>query len=183
MERRPRGPVNLVMIRTNPIPTLTHLVLVATLLVSACGTQQRAPGVAAHDETAFAALQERGRIVMGVDQYTSVHRFDALADGGRIELQRDRDDAEGIATIRAHLKAIAEAFASGDFSNPRVVHAGEVPGTAVMTAKRAQIRYEYRDLPRGGEIRITTSDDAAIRGIHEFMAFQRGDHRAGGHAH
>jgi hypothetical protein len=30
----------------------------------------------------FAAMQERGRMVMGVDQYTSAHVFEDLPDGG-----------------------------------------------------------------------------------------------------
>lgn len=135
---------------------------------------------AAAADTGFAALQARGRAAMGVDQYTSTHRFDALPDGGRIELQRDEDHAEGIATIRAHLAAIAQSFARGDFGTPAAVHAREVPGTATMAARRDAIRYTYRDLPRGGEVRITTADPEAIAAIHAFMAFQRGDHRAGG---
>jgi hypothetical protein len=117
---------------------------------------------------------------MGVDQYTSTHRFAALPDGGRIELQSDTDDAEGIATIRAHLRGIEDAFARGDFGTPATVHAREVPGTATMAARRAAIRYEYRDLPRGGEVRLVTADPQALEAIHAFMAFQRGDHRAGG---
>lgn len=131
-------------------------------------------------DSAFAALQARGHQAMGVDQYTSTHRFDALPDGGRIELQRDTDDPEGVATIRAHLRSIADAFARGDFATPAFVHQGTVPGTDVMAARRAAIRYVYRDLPRGGELRIVTTDAEAVRAIHAFMAFQRGDHRAGG---
>ncbi len=137
-------------------------------------TQQAKP------DSTFAALQARGHQAMGVDQYTSTHRFDALPDGGRIELQRDTDDAEGVATIRAHLRSIADAFARGDFATPAFVHAGAVPGTEVMAARRAAIHYDYRDLPRGGEVRIVTADAEAVRAIHAFMAFQRGDHRAGG---
>src|SRR5688500_5729435 len=139
-----------------------------------------APAAPAAQDSAFAALQARGHHAMGVNQYTSTHRFDALPDGGRIELQRDGDDPEGVATIRAHLRSIADAFARGDFATPAVVHAQPVPGTEVMADRRANIRYEYRDLPRGGEVRITTVDAEALRAIHAFMAFQRGDHRAGG---
>lgn len=135
---------------------------------------------AASADTGFAALQARGQAHMGVDQYTSTHRFDALPDGGRIELQRDAEDPEGVATIRAHLRQIADAFARGDFGTPAAVHAREVPGTTVMAARRAAIRYAYRDLPRGGEVRITTADPEALAAIHAFMAFQRDDHRAGG---
>ena len=131
-------------------------------------------------DSTFAALQARGHQAMGVDQYTSTHRFDALPDGGRIELQRDTDDPEGIATVRAHLRAIADAFARGDFATPAFVHDGPVPGTEVMAARRAAIRYTYHDLPRGGEVRVTTVDAEALASIHAFMAFQRGDHRAGG---
>ena len=161
------------------------LALAAAAMPCALAAQHDHAHPAAHADgaradTAFAALQERGRAAMGVDQYTSTHRFDALPDGGRIELQRDTYDAEGIATIRAHLRSIAAAFAAGDFSTPAFVHVRQVPGVAVMAERRAAIRYAYRDLPRGGEVRITTADPAAIEAIHAFMAFQRGDHRAGG---
>jgi hypothetical protein len=167
------------------------LALAAAALPGGLAAQQGHDRHAAHHAThaqhaqtppdsAFAALQARGQQAMGVDQYTSTHRFDALPDGGRIELQRDTDDPEGVGTIRAHLRAIAGAFARGDFGTPAVVHAQPVPGTEVMAAHRASIRYEYRDLPHGGEVRITTEDADALRAIHAFMAFQRGDHHAGG---
>jgi hypothetical protein len=165
----------------------------ALIILAACGTDRGQPdagpttdaarvGDAAAD-TGFAGLQARGRIAMGVDQYTSTHQFDALPDGGRIELQRDVDDAEGVAVIRQHLQEIAAAFAAGDFSTPAMVHAGEVPGTRLMAERRDAIEYRYAELPRGGELRLVTSDPEVIRAIHEFMAFQRHDHRAGGHGH
>jgi hypothetical protein len=134
-------------------------------------------------DSAFAELQERGRAAMGVDQYTSTHRFDALSDGGRIELQRDVDDPDGIATIRKHLQEIVTAFRQGDFGIPGLVHAQQVPGTAVMARKKDMITYTYSELPRGGQIRLTTSDHEALHAIHDFIAFQRSDHRAGGHEH
>jgi hypothetical protein len=125
-------------------------------------------------------MQQRGKMAMGVDQYTSTHHFDALPDGGRIELLRNEDDSAGTAQIRAHLRAIAHAFKSGDFSTPALVHLREVPGTKVMAEKRAVITYEVHDLPRGGEVRIHTTDAEANRAIHEFMAFQRSEHHASG---
>ena len=137
---------------------------------------------ASAQDTTFAGVQIRGRAAMGVDQYTSTHRFDALPDGGRIELQRDTADSAGVATIRAHIRAIAKAFRNGDFSTPEFVHMRMVPGTDVMAAKRALISYEPRDLPRGAELRIRTTDPEAIAAIHRFMAFQRSDHHAGGQA-
>ena len=119
---------------------------------------------------------------MGVDQYASLHHFDNLRDGGRIQLQAKAGDAKATATIRAHLRGIARSFAAGDFSDPMAVHARAVPGTAVMAAKKDGVRYTYRDLPRGGEVRIRSADPEAVRAVHEFLAFQRGDHRSPGRA-
>jgi len=118
---------------------------------------------------------------MGVDQYTSTHRFDDLPDGGRIELQRGEDDPAGVEQIRQHLQHIAQAFAAGDFSDPTAVHGHEMPGTGVMAQRSELITYSFTPLPRGGEVRITTEDPDALRAIHSFMAAQRGEHRAGGH--
>ena len=128
-------------------------------------------------DSVFAAMQARGQAAMGVDQYTSVHRFDALPDGGRIELRRDRDDAGGTARIRAHMRTIARAFAAGDFSTPALVHLTSVPGVDVMRDRRAAIRYEPIDLPRGAALRIRSSDATAVAAIHRFLAFQRAEHR------
>ena len=134
----------------------------------------------APQDSAFAAMQARGKTVMGVDQYSSTHHFDSLADGGRIVLQRNKPDSAGTRTIREHLRHIASAFAQGDFALPMQVHAREVPGTKVMAAKRDAITYAFRPLPRGGEVRIRSKDAEAIGAIHEFLAFQRQDHHAGG---
>ena len=137
--------------------------------------------VACHrkDEAAFAALQTRGQTAMGVDQYTSSHRFEPLTEGGRIELQRAVEDSLGVAQIRRHLRGIAVAFKAGRFDTPMFVHATSVPGTAIMSARRDAITYTYRDLPRGGEVRISSGDSVTIAAIHEFLAFQRMDHHAG----
>ena len=131
----------------------------------------------------FAALQLRGAAGMGVDQYASTHLFDALPDGGRIEFQYSSDDPAEVAAIRRHLHEIHAAFAAGDFSIPAFVHDQTVPGTQVMAARRDHISYLYSELPRGGELRLVTSDPEALEAISAFMAFQRDDHRAGGMDH
>jgi hypothetical protein len=129
-------------------------------------------------DSAYAAMQERGKQAMGVDQYTSTHHFEALPDGGRIELVRDVDDSAGVARIRAHMRELARAFAGGDFSTPAFVHLQSVPGTKVMMARRALITYEAHDLPRGAELRIRTRDAEALQAVHEFLAFQRHEHHS-----
>ena len=131
-------------------------------------------------DSSFEAMQKRGQMAMGVDQTTSTHHFDALPNGGRIELLRDLDDSLGIAQIRAHLRLIQHAFQAGDFSTPQFVHMQNMPGTAVMAKKRDVITYDYHDLPRGGEVVMTTADAEALAAIHAFMGAQRMEHHASG---
>jgi hypothetical protein len=162
----------------------THSLLLI-LLVCGCarGSDDASRAAARHDRAAadsgFAEVQRRGRTAMGVDQYTSSHVFQPLPDGGRIELQRDTIDSAGRARILEHMGEIARAFKAGDFTVPGLVHAREVPGTAVMAARRTTISYEVESLPRGAAVRLTSRDSSAIEAIHEFLAFQLQDHRAG----
>lgn len=147
----------------------TYTLIGTLLLWVACG----------RGDSRFAGVQTRGQQAMGVDQYTSTHIFEPLADGGRIELQRDLADSAGIEQIRQHMQHIAAAFGAGDFSLPGFVHAQNVPGTLVMAAKRDAITYTVELLPRGAAVRLQTTDTAAVRAIHDFLAFQRMDHHAG----
>lgn len=157
-------------------------VFLLTLAVSGCELRDVRPSDAAtQSDTSFAAMQSRGQAVMGVDQYASQHVFEDLPNGGRIILDADSTVAADVAVIRAHMRDIQTAFRAGDFTKPFQVHDQTVPGTGVMAARRATITYEVVDRPRGGEVRIRTSDPAAIAAIHEFLAFQRGAHRAAGH--
>ena len=150
------------------------------LAFAACGRREDSAGRQA--DTGFAAMQARGQVVMGVDQYASAHVFEDLEDGGRIVLDADRaSDTAGIAAIRHHMRDIATAFRAGDFARPFAVHAQVVPGTSVMAARRTQITYEASDRPRGAEVRIRTTDAAAVAAIHAFLAFQRTAHHAAGH--
>lgn len=148
----------------------------ATLIQSGCAQSD-----SVKSDSAFRALQSRGAVQMGVDQYTSTHHFESLPDGGRIELQRDTADSRDIAQIRRHLQEITRTFQQGDFRIPGMVHDMTVPGTAVMAARRDRIRYQFRELPQGGEVRIISSDPEAVAAIHDFLAFQRQDHRTDHH--
>lgn len=163
------------------------LLILAALAAAAPPLAAQHPG---HDEmmkaradsdSAFTALQSRGKGVMGVDQATARHVFESLPDGGRIELQEAVDDTAAVTRIRRHLSEIAGAFARGDFTDPGLVHLQTVPGTEVMAAKRGVIGYRVSELPRGGQVRITTTDPDAVAAVHEFLAFQRREHRAPGH--
>lgn len=128
-------------------------------------------------DSSFAAMQHRGAMVMGVDQYSSQHTFDLLPDGGRISLVRDAKDTAGVRTIRAHMQDIARSFAAGDFAHAFAVHQHELPGTDEMRQRRAAIRYSVDTLPGGGAVRITSSDSLAVRAIHQFLSAQRMEHQ------
>lgn len=58
---------------------------------------------------------------------------------------------------------------------------GVVPGTGVMKRLKGEISYTPRALPNGAEVIISTKNPEAVSAIHDFLAFQRMDHRTGGH--
>ena len=151
-----------------------RIALLGLLLVTACRGKQ--------DD--FAAMQQRGQAVMGVDQYASAHVFEDLPDGGRIVLDKtDPVDSGAVAQIRAHMRDIEAAFRAGDFTKPFQVHDQVVPGTAVMAQRKTAITYAASDRPRGGEVRIKSGDPVAVAAIHQFLEFQRGAHHAASHEH
>jgi hypothetical protein len=131
-------------------------------------------------DSSFAAMQKRGQMAMGVNQYTSTHKFDVTGDGGRIELQSNVFDSLDVAQIRAHMKLIEHAFEAGDFSTPAFVHLRDMPGTAIMAKNKALIHYTYGELPRGGEVRISTADAESRAAVAEFLQAQRKEHHATG---
>jgi hypothetical protein len=139
-------------------------------LLLLAGSSETLSAQTGHDP--FAAMQALG-----------AHRFDDLPDGGRIEILRDAGDTAGIRLVREHLAEIAQVFAAGNFETPATVHGEPVPGTAVMKERRGRIRYGYRPLSRGGEIRIRTGDQQALQAVHAFLAYQRRDHGAPGSEH
>ena len=157
-------------------------VVYLAMAIVACGPGASPKAPVGAGTSAFAGVQARGGVAMGVNQYTSRHVFEPLPDGGRIALQRDAADSAGAARIRRHMHEIARRFAAGDFALPGFVHALAVPGTGIMSARRAAIAYAVDTLPRGAALRIRSADSTAVRAIHEFLAFQRHDHHAGARA-
>jgi hypothetical protein len=141
----------------------------------------------AHGETApapaathDAALAARGDRHMGFPQAATTHHFRLTTDGGTIEVTgRDPGDEATVAQVRAHLRHIATAFAEGDFSIPRAVHAQAPPGTEAMRAAGTAIEYGYAELPAGGRVRLVARTPEALAAVHEFLRYQITDHRTG----
>ena len=114
------------------------------------------------------------------DGGAAVAAFDVLPNGGRIELQRGADEPEEHARrIRDRLRSLVLALRTGDFSTPAFAHMSAVPGATTMAERHDMIRYLYRELPRGAEVRITTNDRIALRAVQDFVTFQRMEHAAG----
>ncbi len=128
----------------------------------------------------LAQMKQRGKQAMGFDQDKATHHFRLTATGGAIDV--GANDAADLATrdqIRAHLKMIAGEFADGTFDKPEETHAEVPPGVATMQARKAAIAYVYEEMPRGGRVRIATSDAAALAAVHDFLRYQIKEHATG----
>jgi hypothetical protein len=53
----------------------------------------------------------------------------------------------------------------------------------MMAARHKRIKYVFTAIAGGGEIRITTEDPQALKAVHDFLRFQRKEHRAAGKEH
>jgi hypothetical protein len=156
--------------------------LLALMLTLAFQHQSMPPGMT-HEQhmkqmQKEAELKKRGALAMGFDQDKTTHRFPVSPAGGSIEV--DANDAADRASrdqIRSHLKEIAKAFARGDFEKPFQTHAEVPPGVPEMQRSKEKIRYQFVETPRGGAVRITTTNAAALAAVHAFLAYQSREHK------
>ncbi len=161
---------------------MKHL-LAAMLFVAS--QHQTMPAGMSHEEhlaqmAKDAALKARGALAMGFDQDATEHHFPTSASGGSIEVEvKDAADSASREQIRRHLKEIAGAFAKGDFAKPFQTHAEVPPGVPAMEGLKGVIRYKYEETPRGGLVRISTSDPEALKAVHEFLDYQGREHHGG----
>jgi hypothetical protein len=119
------------------------------------------------------SMNERGDKVMGFDHNKTNHHFLLNANGGVIQVEaNDTADTVSRDEIRQHLRHIAKMFGEGNFSAPMLIHEQNPPGAELMKQLQARIKYEFGENERGAFIRISTSDDAALKAIHEFLRFQ-----------
>lgn len=155
--------------------------LLTLLLTLALQHQSMPPGMT-HEQhlkqmQKDAELKKRGALAMGFDQDKTAHRFPVSPTGGSIEVDAiDPDDRASRDQIRTHLKEIAKSFARGDFAKPFQTHAEVPPGVPEMQRLKEKIRYAFVETPRGGAVRITTTDAAALAAVHAFLAYQSREH-------
>ncbi len=117
---------------------------------------------------------------MGFSHETTTHHFRLTPSGGAIEVTaNDPNDAKSREQIRMHLTHITKLFSAGDFNVPMFIHDTNPPGAATMSKLRDQIRYQWKETPRGATIRIFSKNQDAVEAIHQFLRFQITDHKTG----
>ncbi|HEU0185085.1 MAG TPA: hypothetical protein VFS27_07205 [Blastocatellia bacterium] len=125
-------------------------------------------------------VSRRGDAVMGFSHAKTTHHFLLKSDGGAIRVEaNDAHDDASRDQVRRHLKHIAKKFSEGDFAAPMLIHAQTPPGVPAMKGLKAEIKFEFEELDRGGLVRISTNNAEALKAIHEFLRFQIKDHRTG----
>jgi hypothetical protein len=157
------------------------------LLTTATGWAQHAsmPAGMTHEEhlsqmQKASALKRRGAVAMGFDQDATTHHFGLTPNGGFIQVQaNDSADATNVAAIRSHLRAIADAFAAGDFSSPVMTHEETPPGVPDMQRLTAAITFRFVETERGGRVQIATTSAAALSAVHDFLRYQIKEHGTG----
>lgn len=127
-----------------------------------------------------AHMQARGEHVMGFSQDMTTHHFELNQEGGVIEVRTNNViDVQTRDQIRGHFRHIVMMFAAGDFSAPMLVHARNVPGTAVMSQLKGQLHWQLEETPRGAKISVSADGKPALDAVHEFLRYQIADHKTG----
>jgi hypothetical protein len=155
------------------------LTIVAFALCAFGQTQEAEHNHAEHAQH-HADVMEHGETAMGFSQTATTHHFKLLPDGGYIQVQANSaEDAQNRDHVRTHLQRQAKNFAAGDFSRSEMTHGRVLPGTAEMAKLKSAITYKYEEIERGARLGISSSNQAAIDAIHQFLKFQIKDHETG----
>lgn len=150
------------------------------LLLAAMSVGQNSHEHCPQNRSDHDAMQHRGEKGMGFSQTATTHHFLLKPDGGVIAVSaKDPNDTGSRDQIRMHLTHIAHAFSAGDFDIPMFVHDQEPPGVPGMKRMAKDIRYEFRETERGGEVVISSQSKEAVQAIHDFLVFQIREHKTG----
>ena len=143
------------------------------LLLTTATAQAQQPA----DSTRLDKVVERGKQVMPFNLEKTLHIFDKTETGGVQQVVAiNATDAEQIRLIRQHLSAIAARFSQGDFSGPKRIHGNDMPGVAELSTAADRIRFDYQDLPNGGQIDYRSTDPQLIAAVHRYFDAQLKDH-------
>ncbi|MDX1371597.1 MAG: hypothetical protein R3321_03965 [Nitrososphaeraceae archaeon] len=124
------------------------------------------------------SMFERGAVAMGFNQSKISHQFKSTPTGGEILITAlNNSDTETIKQIKNHIFVIQKEFSSGNFTKPFYIHVQDVPGTKKMGEKNDIIKYSINEMGNGSTLILETKDKELINAIHQFMEFQRTEHK------
>jgi hypothetical protein len=141
-----------------------------------------APAHAA-DSKRQAEVAQRGAQVMPFELAATSHVFTKTPDGliQRVVARKGADAAQ-IGLVRSHLREIRQQFLRGDYAGPAHIHGADMPGLqALQAAQPGRIAIDYRDVPKGAELRFRTADPQLAKALHEWADAQLSDHGADAH--
>jgi len=128
-------------------------------------------------ENRQAEIRDLGPQVMPFDLDKTTHVFQRTDTGGLQQVRvKNLDDKEQITLIQHHLRQETERFAQGDFSDPATLHGDNMPGLSVLEKAQGKFTVDYADLPNGGQILYTTSDEEVLEAFHLWFMAQLQDH-------
>jgi mono/diheme cytochrome c family protein len=89
----------------------------------------------------------------------ATHKISVSDNGGYIDIvTRDPNDVTSREQIRADLKAIEQKFTAGDFNTPGLSHA-KLPSTInIPKGINHLVKYQYKEIDRGGRLFINAAD-------------------------
>jgi hypothetical protein len=167
------------------LSTVIVMTAMGTSLMASPQEHPTMPAGMSHDEHLAlmrkdAEMKKRGALAMGFDQDATTHHFVLTATGGAIEVEvNDATDVASRAAIREHLQQIATQFRQGVFDKPFVTHGEVPPGVPVLQRLHESVIYDYQETPRGGRVRIESSNRDGLAAIHDFLRYQIAEHRTG----
>ncbi len=106
------------------------------------------------------------------DPGTMTRTFEAT-DAGGVEtvVARSGQDQPTVNRARDYLRQEVAQFRQGHYADPARQHGMEMPGSAALEAGYSQVQASYSDLPDGGQVTYSATDQSLVQALHAW--FQR----------
>ena len=134
-----------------------------------------------HHSSSDATIAARAQRVMPFDLERTTHTFTQTPDGGvETVVVDDASDTRNLELIRSHLRAEAESFRRGDYSDPARIHGMNMPGVAELEEGAGRVTVVYAQTPGGAQITYTSTEPTLVAALHAWFDRQASDHSAPG---
>jgi hypothetical protein len=122
-------------------------------------------------------VRSRGAQIMPFHLAATVHVFEKTDTGGVQRVKARDGHGDEVPMIRAHLRSIADSFATRDFSRPAQVHGETMPGLAELRqAKKDELSVSFRELDNGAEVTYVAATPEIRDAVHRWFDAQLTDH-------